>query len=140
MLAENKDLSVQGLQQPTPDSKNLASKTHAAKSHPEDELLGRILEVAKINHWLAHHSRPAMLKNGKYVTPVQGDKGLPDLILARVEGNIGVVLFVELKSDEGQLSPEQKQWAWVLNRSQVEYYVIRPSNEQEFYDRLAKLK
>lgn len=38
---------------------------------------------------------------------MQGDKGFPDLCLARN----GVVIFAELKVGRNKLSPEQERWA-----------------------------
>lgn len=71
----------------------------------EDDLLNRLLDFAKVHGWLAVHYRPAKTAKG-WRTPLQGDKGCPDIILARR----GVVLLVELKSATGCPSPEQRAW------------------------------
>lgn len=72
----------------------------------EDDFKSRVIETARLNGWRVHHSRPARLPNGKWVTPLQGDAGLPDLVLARN----GVVLLAELKTDTGSVTPEQRKW------------------------------
>jgi hypothetical protein len=41
------------------------------------------------------------------MTPVQGDPGVPDLVLARA----GTVLLAELKAASGRVTAEQ--WAWL---------------------------
>ena len=73
----------------------------------EKDLQDAVLELAKRLGWRTAHFRPALTPTGRWVTAVQGDgKGFPDLVLARK----GVVLFIELKSDKGRLSVEQKAW------------------------------
>lgn len=78
---------------------------------PESELdfQHRVMELAKLSGWMVVHYRPARVGKGprtRVVTPLSGDRGAPDLILARD----GVVLLVELKAQNGRLSPEQRQW------------------------------
>ncbi|WIX75984.1 hypothetical protein QRX50_31490 [Amycolatopsis carbonis] len=72
----------------------------------EDQFQDRVMKTAKAYGWMVVHFRKAMRQSGKYSTPVQGDNGSPDLLLARN----GVVLWAELKSDTGRLSPEQTEW------------------------------
>lgn len=72
----------------------------------EDDFKLRVIHTAQLNGWCVHHSRPVRLPNGKWATPLQGDPGLPDLVLARG----GVVLLVELKTDTGKPTPEQLRW------------------------------
>jgi VRR-NUC domain len=52
------------------------------------------------------HFRPALTKDGRWRTPVEGDaEGWPDLTL------IGTRLIVrEVKGDGGRLDPDQAQW------------------------------
>jgi hypothetical protein len=65
-----------------------------------------VIKVAKLYGWKVHHSRPAPRQSGGYSTPIQGDKGLPDLVLARD----GDVIFAELKTNAGRLTRDQKEW------------------------------
>lgn len=67
----------------------------------------RVLEAARLHRWRAVHIRPARTARGNWVTPYEGDPGLPDLILARD----GVVLLAELKLDKGsRWMPGQQEW------------------------------
>lgn len=72
----------------------------------EDDFLGRVIDYARLNGWKVTHFRPVKLPSGRWATPLQGDAGLPDLVLARD----GVVLLAELKSDTGTPTPEQVEW------------------------------
>lgn len=71
----------------------------------ETPFVGRIIGLAKSTGWLVTHFRPARTRRG-YRTPIQGDKGFPDLVLARD----GVVLIRECKTDRGSPSREQRAW------------------------------
>jgi hypothetical protein len=72
----------------------------------EDDFKRKVIELAKWNKWLVTHFHPVKLPSGRWATPLEGDAGLPDLVLARD----GVVLLAELKSDTGKPTPEQVQW------------------------------
>lgn len=71
----------------------------------EEQFCDTIIQLAKLRGWMVVHHRPARTDRG-WRTLIQGDTGLPDLILARD----GTVWFVELKSARGELRPDQKQW------------------------------
>lgn len=86
----------------------------------EDELLGSVIDLAHLRGWLVVHHRPARTAQG-WRTPTQGDKGVPDLILARR----GVVILAELKSDKGRLTAEQVRWQTALG---THHRVWRPSD------------
>lgn len=75
----------------------------------EAQFQQRVVDLAKLTGWHCVHYRPAW-QAGKFRTPLTGDRGAPDLILARR----GVVLLAELKTDRGRLSPEQKAWLAAL--------------------------
>lgn len=72
---------------------------------PEADWQARVIDTAHTYGWRVCHHRPARTRKG-WRTPVQGDAGLPDLILARN----GVVLLVELKTDRGRVTAAQRAW------------------------------
>ena len=72
--------------------------------------------------WRVHAERPARTSKG-WRTPVQGDPGFFDLVLARR----GRVIFAELKSARGKLSAEQEAWLAELSGG-PERYTWRPAD------------
>lgn len=105
----------------------------------EDDLLSCVLDMAATYGWRRYHQRPNRL--GQIV---QGDKGYPDLTLVKalpapalppnswlpqeMEYQVQLrarellqawspprILFVELKSDRGRVSPEQQAWLDALS-------------------------
>ena len=87
--------------------------------HETKEFMPAVVELARRLRWLVYHTydsrRPA--------------KGFPDLVMVR-----GVrLLFVELKSEKGQLTSEQHEWmdalweVWAKNPT-LETYVWRPAD------------
>ncbi len=93
----------------------------------EKEFQQRVVLLAKAHGWLVHHARPARTANGEWRTPIMGDVGFPDLVLARR----GVVVFAELKSDKGRLTKEQDVWLDALTQRQMETHIVmcwRPSD------------
>ena len=73
------------------------------RNREEDDFKAQVIELAQRYDWLvAHHPDSRHL---------QGDPGLPDLILARG----GVVIFAELKSEQGRLSDAQERWFAALH-------------------------
>ena len=101
-----------------------------AKAMSEDELLTNVIAAAHRFGWLVCHIRPARTgkkyynKKGElkeaWNTPIQGDAGLDDVILARN----GVVWFLELKKEDGTLSEAQKKWYHALPNC----LVVKPRN------------
>jgi hypothetical protein len=77
----------------------------------EDELLGNVLDAAKTFKLRTAHFRPAQVRSGKWVTPVQGDgKGFPDVVIVGPGGS----LMRELKAEGKYPTPEQREWlAWL---------------------------
>lgn len=88
------------------------SKYHraAALAMSEDELEDNVLQAAQFLGWVAVHHRPARTKDGEWRTAIKGQKGFPDLCLARD----GVVLLRELKRERGKTSPGQVIWLEAL--------------------------
>lgn len=72
----------------------------------EADFQQRVMDAARRAGWLCVHFRPAKTQRGVWVTPMTGDKGFPDLALAKD----GRVILAELKSDTGKPSKEQLAW------------------------------
>ena len=94
----------------------------------EKEFQAAVIEYAHLNGWLVHHGRAAQVREGKWVTPIQGDAGYVDLTLARP----GIVIGAELKAEKGRLSEGQKEWEAVLRQAyEFDYRLWRPSDWDE---------
>ena len=76
----------------------------------EAELMAAVIDLARLLGWRVHHCRPARTGQG-WRTPITGHAGFPDLVLARR----GVVIFAELKSERGKVSPDQREWLQALS-------------------------
>src|SRR3990167_5240904 len=94
----------------------------------------QVIELAKLMGWMVHHDRTVMERSGKWATPIQGDPGFPDLVLARN----GRVLFVELKRERGKLTAEQQNWRWALGRVGRNAHIWYPSMWDSIVELLAK--
>lgn len=91
----------------------------------EDELQAAVIDLARLLGWRVAHFRPARTDHG-WRTPMQGDPGFPDLVLA----NGDRVIFAELKSETGRVSLDQTAWiaAVTAHPPFVEGVVWRPSD------------
>ena len=97
----------------------------AAKNMLEVTLLEHVLDAARKLNWRTAHFRPAQTSQG-WRTAVSGDgKGFPDLVL--VNAQMGECLFVELKSERGDMTDEQKAWLAALRSAGQRAYVWTPS-------------
>ena len=85
----------------------------------EQQFTQAVIDFAKYKGWMVAHFRPARTTRG-WRTPVQGDNGFPDLVLARD----GRVVYAELKVGRNTLSKDQERWANAL----PEMYVWRPAD------------
>jgi len=89
----------------------------------EKVFTAQIIRMAQMFGWMTAHFRPGK-QGSRYVTAVQGDGvGFPDLVLIKP----GRVIFSELKSEKGRLTPGQSHWLDVAKAAGVEAYVWRPS-------------
>jgi hypothetical protein len=87
----------------------------------ERQFLRDVLTLARSLGWTAAHFRPARTEHG-WRTPVEADgAGFPDLVLVRDR-----VVFLELKTERGKLSDQQKEWLRALDAAGAEAYVVRP--------------
>ena len=97
----------------------------------ESEFQQQVIQFARLRGWRVHHTRPARMKvRGveTYRTPIAGDPGFPDLVLARY----GRVIHAECKSQTGQLREDQIKWRDAMSApDRTEYagwFLWRPSD------------
>lgn len=99
----------------------------------EEQFTRQVIAYAKLCGWRVAHFRAARLKDGSWRTPVQGDgKGWPDLFLIKYQR----VLVVELKSDDGELTREQREWMIAFNKTPIPWRVWRPRDWKEVEEAL----
>ena len=80
--------------------------------------MAQVRQAAAHGGWLAYHTYSSK----------RSDPGFPDLVLLRGS----VLLFVELKSIHGRVSPAQAEWIERLNAVDgIEAMVVRGSDETE---------
>lgn len=103
----------------------------------EPQLQVCILDLAKYLGLLTHHCRPAILRSGKWATPIQGNAGFCDLVICGVGG----VVFAELKGDTTQPTEAQMRWLGTLEAAGAEAYLWRPGHWEDgtIRDTLARL-
>lgn len=93
----------------------------SASSEPretEDQFVSRIIDYARWRGCVAYHQRPARMVDGRWRTALVGDKGFPDVVVARG----GKCLFFEAKVDRNRASPEQQRWLEALPNA----YLVTP--------------
>lgn len=100
----------------------------------EAEWQQQVIDLAHIHGWRVYHARPAQNGRGDWRTPVAADgKGWPDLTLVRDK-----VLFVELKSESGRLTTEQRHWLDALQAAGAHVAVWRPRDFDTVLDTLKR--
>jgi len=84
----------------------------------EKAFQAQVLDLARLSGWLVYHTHDSR----------RSAPGFPDLVLVRPP----VVLFAELKSEEGRLRPEQRDWLEAMwGCGDVEARLWRPSDWPE---------
>jgi hypothetical protein len=71
-----------------------------------------VIDLARRTGWRVHHTRPALTQRGRWLTPVQGDVGFPDLVLCRPPR----LIVAELKRVGGRLTAAQRGWLDALGQ------------------------
>jgi len=88
----------------------------------EKELLQQVRELASLCGWLVYHTYDSR----------RSPEGFPDLVLVRGDK----VIFAELKSEKGRMSPEQRMWLDALEKvRRAETCLWRPSD----WDRIVEV-
>lgn len=95
-----------------------------------------ILDYARALGWHRMHTRavPVKQRNGiRHITPLSGEEGFVDLVLARK----GRIAFLELKSEKGRPTDQQVDWLNALSgqRDPIEKWRSRDEvpNGQAFH-------
>jgi len=84
-----------------------------------------VVELARLMGWRVHHTRPALTQCGRWLTPIQGDAGFPDLVLCRPPR----LILAELKRVGGKPTAEQQAWLETLaSCAGVECYLWTPND------------
>lgn len=68
----------------------------------ERDLQAAVVQVARMLGWLCYHTYDSR----------RSSEGFPDLVL--VHERSGAILFVELKSDHGRVTEDQRRWLAAL--------------------------
>ena len=100
----------------------------------EQAFMQQVIDLARWYKWRVAHFRPAMTKQGRWVTAVQADGiGFPDLVMCRSTR----LIFAELKSEKGKVTKEQTDWFFALTLVRfVEVHIWRPRDIDEIDDTL----
>lgn len=95
-------------------------------SGPEKELQDRAAALLQAHGFLVFHQRPALTKDGGYVSAVDyNGVGFPDLVAIRPGAP---VILVEVKSAVGKLSKDQQDWLHAASGATSCFYsLLRPN-------------
>jgi hypothetical protein len=89
----------------------------------------QIETLARMNGWQVFHPSPHQVRKGVWRSD---GAGFPDLVLAHKERGL---IFAELKTERGKVSPAQKLWALNI-LPHAEWYLWRPSQLELIAQRL----
>ncbi|MDI3330677.1 MAG: VRR-NUC domain-containing protein [Micrococcus sp.] len=100
----------------TPQAARLATLATRAGTITEAQLQGTVEQMATLLGWRWYHTRDSR----------RSVKGFPDLVM--IHPGQGRILWVELKSERGRLSREQRAWINDLDATGAEVHVWRPAD------------
>ena len=129
LLARNpqlREVDTQGKMPATP------SQLADVDDDSEKTFMAEIIKLAKQHGYEAYHTHNSR----------KSDPGFPDLVLCRPVSatSPGRLIFAELKSSTGKLSPDQHRWLSVLEHSlpDVEVYCWRPRDWRQLIEILTR--
>lgn len=85
-----------------------------------------VVDLAHALGWIVAHFRPARTKDGWRTAVAYDGRGFPDIVAARD----GRVVFLELKTARGRVTPHQQAWLDILPAA----HVIRPGDWQRLQE------
>lgn len=92
----------------------------------ERDLREQVRELCELYGWLIYFSWSS----------IHSPRGFPDLVLAHPEKKR--VIYAELKSEKGKLTPQQEEWIAALGDCGQEVYVWRPENFEQIVEVLTQ--
>lgn len=98
----------------------------------EAEFQHAIVQLAGYLGWTYYHARPAQ-RDGRWATHFDGAPGFPDLVLVHPDRG---VIFAEIKTDRGRVTPGQRLWLNRLDEAGQNAVVWRPQDWQTITDTL----
>jgi hypothetical protein len=101
----------------------------------ESQFLGFVTDLAKWCGWLVFHPTPALTPGGQWRTHYTGHAGFPDLVLVHRD-RWPHVIFAELKTERGRVTPGQRQWLNTLDDAGAYAVVWRPQDSDTITDLL----
>lgn len=81
----------------------------------EKQWTSQVVELARMLGWRRYHTYRSE----------RSQPGFPDETLVRDR-----IVFLELKTETGKLTPAQKEWLTAIVKADGEAYVVRPSHAQ----------
>lgn len=83
----------------------------------EDPFRQKVEQLAKFYGWLVYHTHDSR----------RSVPGFPDLVLVCGPR----LIFAELKTQKGRITPDQQRWLDALTAASVEVYVWRPADNDD---------
>lgn len=100
---------------PVPRPRPIGASTRRPQMS-EAQLLAAVRKLARMQQWLCYHTADSR----------HSEAGWPDLVLLSVRQHR--LLIVELKAEDGRVSPEQHTWLGALAACGIETGIWRPSD------------
>jgi len=91
-------------------------RPHVRPDLSEAQWQSQVIQLAKLRGWAYYHT----------VDSRKSNRGFPDLVLVRER-----VIYAELKTQNGRVRPEQKDWKDLLELAGQEVYLWRPSDVEQ---------
>lgn len=102
----------------------LTDRQKALRLIPEKQFQRDIQKLLDIHGWTSYHAADNIPRGG-WIANIR--PGFPDLTAVRA----GRLIFAELKTETGRVSPAQLDWHEQLRAAGVEVFIWRPSDMEE---------
>lgn len=99
----------------------MITHTRSKRGITEKAFQAQIIKIAKVFGWIVYHTYDSR----------KCEPGFPDLVLVRDK-----ILYREIKTEKGRLTPAQKLWGDKLKSAGADYQVWRPSMTKQIQGEL----